>query len=623
MNKSTAYYFESAKTLPLAMSLVEVQALVAKVGVPPNPPKSGWNFKNFTIMTVSIITISTALLLAFGNTSESKYMTRNSILIQENQEGLISPIKTDSTRDKKTKTVQIIDEKGDTHFVEVKKIGKKTFKEVEESNIELIEPTIKLIGSDLLETSSINFEEPSKGLFGLNDASLFTSKNKVGIMDSKIEPFELFSEPEELIDSSGTAQINGSEKKINKTLDVGSIDWFKLSNKRGNVKIKTWNKNEVNLLAKITMEGKTKEDEAIGLKDFDLDLVKKGKYIQVENNWDGEETGTCFCWSDSKKNKIKTSTGETIKIKKIKIEYEVTVPENFSLDIKSSYADLNIDDIEGEVIVSVFKGDFNANKIGGDLTLTTKYGGANINSFPNGNVVFFKANGKLGSSKELNLKANYSDYEINQTENLKLNAFQSDGVILNAVNEIEGSIRYGELDLNADLNKTELSLFQAKLKGKAINEATISSSYSEIKAAEVGDLNLLKAFQSNVAIDEVNTIEGKANYTPIMIENLISKLSLTTFQGSLDVTEIGETFSMVDINAKYTKLTLMFNPNSKYHFEAETNYTGIDLPESKMSLSFTENRNSSSKLKGDFNSNENENQSTVKLNCFQGKLDLK
>jgi hypothetical protein len=70
-------------------------------------------------------------------------------------------------------------------------------------------------------------------------------------------------------------------------------------------------------------------------------------------------------------------------------------------------------------------------------------------------------------------------------------------------------------------------------------------------------------------------------------------------------------------------LTLACNPSSKNHFSEQTNYTGVNLPENNLNLNYTENRNSYSKLEGNFNSQATEEQSSVNINCFQGKLDLK
>ena len=47
MNKTTTYYFETTKKLPVAMTFDQVQTLVAELGIPPKLPKSGWSFKNF------------------------------------------------------------------------------------------------------------------------------------------------------------------------------------------------------------------------------------------------------------------------------------------------------------------------------------------------------------------------------------------------------------------------------------------------------------------------------------------------------------------------------------------------------------------------------------------------
>lgn len=628
MNKTTTHYFEATKKLPLAMSLSQVQKLVAEVGVPPNPPKTGWNFKNIIIMTTSIIAVSTVLILSLNSSQDANYTARKSNLFpNSNQEIGLMP--QDSTEKKVTNTIQLekLERKEEIETIT-------QTKQLNESTIETTETPVLEITPLVLKQEEMGLTEPSEEtsifepLLSDNqsgtDQGLFTDPGNNGQEESGIEPFDLFDEPEEISElEEKDDKIDGSSKTINKTFDLNKIKWFMLDHSRGDIVIKNANSNQAEMTATITVEGKTKEDEQIAIQDFDLDFNKKGDQLGVKYNWTGDQIGTCFCWSDSKKNKIKTSSGETVRIKKIKIEYEIALPKHINLELTNRYGDITLPDREGELKAVLFKGDLVAGVVGGDLSLSEKYGKAKVVSAQNSEVNLFKGELDLGSAQQVKAKLSYSDLKLGKAIDLNLTSFQSDATINELAGKLSSNFRYGDLNIEKDLNELQLTAFQSKIKAGSIAKSTLNLSYTKLEMNDGEEINLEKAFQSKLSANVINQIKGKGNYSPIKIEKVNSAIDLVTFQGSLNIASIEPGFTKVNLNTRYTNVDLRFNPTTSYNLEAKTSFTSINMPTSIQNLNVNPNNSSSrNHLKGEVNKGSQGSNSLVYIESFQGKLNL-
>lgn len=617
MKKTTAHYFDSAKRLPLAMSLAQVQALVVKVGVPTNPPKSGWNFKNFIIMTSSIIALSTALLLSNVNSTESNYQSRNSALKLSSEKS--RHVLLDSTEKIAAEQNSIQDIDGDSHQIQVKKIDENSNQEPDDSGVEIFHSKLKLMNKKSLGTKeAVDVKAEPLALVEIN-------QEEFDLFNSGIEPFELFDEPkdiEELV-SMDTSKIVGSTKTINKQIQAKDIKWFLINHSKGDIEIKNSSNGMIELEAKVAIEAKNKEDEEKGLADFDLNLVSKGNKVEIENSWN-EDLGSCFCSSDSKKNKIKTSNGDKIQIKKMEINYVLKIPVDIGLDLNLKYGDITLPDRKADLKIALFKGNLTAANTSGTFELNGKYGKMNMGNATKGNISLFKSSLKLKEIPELEIKANYSDLKILQTENLDLTAFKTDVEVQIITKNLKSNFRYGDLSIEGQTESVELVAFKSNVKTGDIQQMNFDASYSSLEAGSILNLNLIKAFQSKININEVGDMNGKSNYTPIQIKRLNKNLELTTFKGSIDINEVQSGFKNIHLNAKYTNVDLNFSPSSKYQLETKSTYTALNMPAQVQNLSINSNGNNHfNHYKGDVNADDSGNNSQVYIESFQGKLDLR
>ena len=229
----------------------------------------------------------------------------------------------------------------------------------------------------------------------------------------------------------------------------------------------------------------------------------------------------------------------------------------------------------------------------------------------------------LDKISKSDLTAKYSNVQILNCEELRLSGFQSDVGIEEGVSQISGSFKYGSLALGGETEKIDLILYQTKLRTGDIQEAKIHGSYTSIATGNVDRLTLTKSYQDHYELGKVGELVGMSKYTSMNIKKLSKSMTLESFQGKISIDEVLSEFEKLNIESKYTPVSLVFNSKAKYNLDATTKYTTIKTPDSNFEKSYEREEYSSKDIKGIFNPSSGKEASLVYLNSFQGRLILK
>lgn len=588
--KTLDQYFESARSLPVAMSVEEVQALVKinAVSMTGQSHSSWWTTKNFIFMTTAAAIITTTVL--FMNPSER---------IEEQP-----VIKTEKIEKKIEVMPTALPEKEDVK-----------------------QPVIQI------DTTKKTPEHPAPEIEAAVEVEHEAPLVVVEPVTVEIEPIAPISEPVyvartagvvSLGYATGTKATEGRTKTIEKELAVKGAEWLVVNNFKGDITIETWDKPSVQMSAFLTVDGATEEDAQKALDELDIDLVHKGNKITLEKKgWSMFDDDDCTCPSGSVKGKITTKKGEKLRVRKYAIDYVITVPKSMNLELKDSYGNITIKDVDGDVKASNFQGSFTAGNIGGNLFLKEKYGNAQVGNFKSGDISLFHGKAKLGMTNELDLSAKYSDVDVVGAEELELVAFQSNITIKESLKKVTGNLKYGDLVIGNNVDKLNLSVFQANLEAKEMGDLDFEGSYSDVKADAIKSVYITSSFQNNFRVGEMAAIKGDAKYSRFDIGTLKGSLDLAVFQGSIDIDNVMEEFSSLEIDAKYTPIDLNFSRNAKFNIDAQTSYTDFNYPEAAMQIDYETKEHHKMNFKGVYNANNTKEPSMVNVTCFQGKLNLR
>ena len=454
-----------------------------------------------------------------------------------------------------------------------------------------------------------------------------------------VEPIAPAVEVEEPEVSNLGGDFEGKTKTVTKEFDIGGIATLEISHRNGDVNIETWDQEKIEVSATFTVKTENPEHEVLALNDFDISLNPMGTKAVVESSWD--ELNNCACTSsrttapkkgilkflyfssDDKSNKAKTDNGEEFEYENFKIVYTIKIPKKLNVDVSNNYANVFVQEIDGNLDATLFRGNVTAQNVGGNLDLTVKYGNAAVGDYKEATVTLFRSELALGNGHELNLKANYSEVQLQGATVLNVDAFRTNVTASSGLNEVEGSVKYGDLTIEGHVKKAELSLFRSNLRGKTFDKLDLSASYSSIVANQVNNLTLEEAFRTDGDIKEVGSLNGNLKYSNLDISLLSNKVDVTTFRGELAIDLIQADFLSIQVNSKYTNVDLRFSPESKYDLNATTTYTEFNLPDG---ISDLKNENQAgapvNHFVGTFNKRSAKKASPVNVEAFQGILKL-
>ncbi len=589
-SKSIDEYFEAARSIKVAMSFEEVQALVTIKGVTP-PKKPWWTTKNLLIMTTTLI-ISTASIFLLNTPTEVTTVSENETPIIETKEELPK---------------QDIDQT----FMEPVVEPEHTTVAPLNANEEYIPENVENI-----KATSIPGANPTPELN--NELVVLPDFDSLQAMQS--EP-EVPDTAKKRVKENVTYDSNS--KTIEKTLELSDVDWVKVTNSKGDININTWDRETVKLVAYVSVDGNKEEDVQTALNNLDVSMIQRGRKVEIKNSSGGEDECGCTTTTIIRNGKVKFGNGETAKIKKIDVDYEISIPKDMNLDLKVSYGDMEVASFNGELKASAMQGDISTGNVTGKIDISQKYGDLTMGDYEEGEIYLFHGDADLGKSKELELDAKYSKARIDEVGELELELFQSNLEVYEGVNELEGIVKYGDIEIEGDAKNIELESFHGKLIAENIKSLEINGSYSTVKAVKIADVDLERSFNDKYDVVEVGQIIGSAKYSNIDIEYLESKLDLEMFNGSLDVDEVNSGFESLKIESKYTGIDVDFQEESKFNLEANTSYTSFDFPEEDVKVEFKSEQNSQLELKGIFNESSSKEPSIVTMNCFQGRVNFR
>lgn len=195
-----------------------------------------------------------------------------------------------------------------------------------------------------------------------------------------------------------SAQVKAEEPKVEKkktytkSYNVNSSDKISFTNQFGELKINTWDRNEVKATVTITAEASTDEKAQTIL---DYIVIEDGK------NNDGVFFNTRF----DKKKDPSWSKGEK---QGYKIDYEVFIPARNPLMAKNSFGPMSISDYNGEVMLISQYGSITTGKLSNVKKVLLQYGKGNLGSINNGSVTIQYSQASIASLNNSNLVIQYS-----------------------------------------------------------------------------------------------------------------------------------------------------------------------------------------------------------------------
>ncbi|MES2332805.1 MAG: hypothetical protein V4539_24565 [Bacteroidota bacterium] len=227
-------------------------------------------------------------------------------------------------------------------------------------------------------------------------------------------------------------------KSYTKTYALSSSDKILLDNTFGEMKITTWNKNEIKVDVNITVKANT-DDRAQKIMDMiTIEDGKSGSEVFFKTHMKGDNNNRIDS-DDDDGNRNHNRNHNNNDNSSTKINYTVYLPANATLNATNQFGPLSIGDYDGVVTLDCRFGTLTTGKLSQPKKVTVQFGKATIESMNNGklSVQFSRA--------QINNLSGDVDASFNQSGGVKIN-------LGNNLKKLDIHNNFGTLYLDADKN---------------------------------------------------------------------------------------------------------------------------------------------------------------------------
>ncbi len=326
-------------------------------------------------------------------------------------------------------------------------------------------------------------------------------------------------------------------KVIKEEFSISADGNVYLENKYGDVNIKTWDNNQVQVEVTILVNASS-EDAANKVFDrINIDMTNTSSSVSAVTTL--EEAKSSWNWWSGWSNNNEDD---------FKIHYEVMMPSTNHLNLKNKYGNSYVALLDAATKVEIKYGNLQMEGVNNDLDLIMGYGNGTISHAQNVDINIKYSQLEIEQVKDVDIISKYSSLDITELDNLKstskydkynlgiLNKLRSDGKYdkfrIEQINELTAIAKYSNYTIekliqSADL---ELSYGGAKIRDLApsFTAVNLDGSYADfnIEVANISNYQLdiqTKYADLRYPVDIDLTHEEKDNFSKNIKGNMGGK----------------------------------------------------------------------------------------------------
>ena len=239
-------------------------------------------------------------------------------------------------------------------------------------------------------------------------------------------------------------------KTIKKNYKMSADGDVTLHNKYGEINLKTWDRNEVNIAVTITVKSRSESTANDIFDRIGVDFSNGSSYVKAETKIESQKSSW---WGNGDKGDFR-------------IDYEVSMPKAASLELSNKYGDSEVDAIGGDASIDIKYGNFNIHSVRGDTKVNLGYGNGAIGNVKNAvlNVKYSKI--KLKEAQQVNLESKYSKIYVDKANKIKSNS-RYDTYDLGELKELSNDGKYDHFEI------------------RKIDRITVFSKYTDFEVEEL------------------------------------------------------------------------------------------------------------------------------------------
>ena len=150
------------------------------------------------------------------------------------------------------------------------------------------------------------------------------------------------------------------EERTEKSFSVTPGGWLELRADFGSVDVRSWSQNEVKVEVIKWVEGRSRRSASELFKDFEISFNQTSRGVSIVAKMYG---GSKRWW--------RSNDG-------LQVEFRLTVPQKYNLDLNTSGGSISVDNLTGEARVKTSGGGITVGDVDGDVDVETSGGSINV-----------------------------------------------------------------------------------------------------------------------------------------------------------------------------------------------------------------------------------------------------
>ncbi len=377
---------------------------------------------------------------------------------------------------------------------------------------------------------------------------------------------------------SAISQDISKDKTLTREFDITENTAIEFENKVGDLVVETWNQNKVKLEAVAYVKAEKAEDverilEAISNPKITHNSTQLGINTKFYENYISKNN------LGIQKITITLIDGTKVKLKELSVSYVLTIPASIEFSLAQKYENVSIPDLTGKVILEIYSCDLKAGNLPNAYRIGLKYASADIKSLGDTKLQVYDSKLDVITTGDLDLHSKYSELNIEKAGNLNLEVYD-DKVYFNEHGNVSGEGKYTTLILN-NFTSGDLAIYDCTFKAGKIDNLKLTAKYSKINLVSVRQFKFPECYDNQVTIEYVGDLRTTSKYTTFTIDELASSLYLNSYDDKMNIFQVNNDFSGIELTGKYTNLTLVMQEGAQYKLTTDVQYTKVKYPKDK------------------------------------------
>ncbi len=375
-----------------------------------------------------------------------------------------------------------------------------------------------------------------------------------------------------------TENKDGETRTATKTVQISESESINILGKNTTLRLETWNRNEVEVVATVTFDGEPNNRMREFLDDFE-NIVKNNISLSAGSlTIDAELETPNKIQIGSRNAGIVVGYGDD----KLRIEYAIKLPGKNRLELRTSYKNLVMTGDYNDVEINAYSSDLRAGKFA-KAKLYLKYGDGTIEGIDDGYMESYENDMEFGDVGSFEINDKYSELKFKDIENLEIQGYETDIKADNIV-KVKGNLKYGEMEVDGKIGAGTFTLYEFDIKSNAAGSLKFDNSkYSNVKLDKAHELKFMESYEDELDIRYINILYAKSKYGNYEIAELGKSVEINGYEDDLDIQSITSDAEKVSMEGKY--LTLDINLGGKsFALNADTKYGNIDFNEDDLDV---------------------------------------